>query len=82
MTRDELWGIYVSKNPSFGKDGNITLSTNGLKRLFEQTWDLAYGEGAKQARGGISRHHEGVPDPTSHGQNPMNIFKDIFNKKG
>ena len=41
MTKHELWEIYCTKNPSFEKDGNVTLSTKGLRKLFETTWDQA-----------------------------------------
>jgi hypothetical protein len=45
MKKSQLWKIYVAKNPAFERDGNVTLSTRGLRKLFEQTWDLAYHEG-------------------------------------
>jgi hypothetical protein len=41
MTKNELWEIYCTKNPSFEEDGNVTLSTKGLRKLFETTWDQA-----------------------------------------
>jgi len=41
MTKHELWEIYCTKNPSFKEDGNVTLSTKGLRKLFETTWDQA-----------------------------------------
>jgi hypothetical protein len=41
MTKHELWEIYCAKNPSFEQDGNVTLSTKGLRKLFETTWDQA-----------------------------------------
>jgi hypothetical protein len=45
MKKSQLWKIYCAKNPSFERDGNVTLSTRGLRKLFNQTWDLAYHEG-------------------------------------
>lgn len=45
MKKSQLWKIYCAKNPAFERDGNVTLSTRGLRKLFEQTWDLAYEEG-------------------------------------
>lgn len=45
MTKDELWVQYVAKNPSFGGEGNVTLSTKGLKKLFDQTWERGYKAG-------------------------------------
>jgi len=41
MTKNELWEIFCKKNPSFEQDGNVTLSTKGLRKLFETTWDQA-----------------------------------------
>jgi hypothetical protein len=45
MKKSQLWKIYVEKNPSFAGDGNITMSARGLRKLFDQTWDLAFYEG-------------------------------------
>jgi hypothetical protein len=45
MKKSQLWKIYCAKNPAFERDGNVTLSTRGLRKLFEQTWDLAYEQG-------------------------------------
>jgi hypothetical protein len=41
MTKNELWEIYCTKNPSFEQEGNVTMSTKGLRKLFETTWDQA-----------------------------------------
>lgn len=45
MTKEELWQIYCRKNPSFAKDGNVTMSAKGLRKLFDTTWDTAYFDG-------------------------------------
>jgi hypothetical protein len=45
MTKEELWAIYVKRNPSFEGEGNVTLSKRGLRKLFDTTWDTAYYEG-------------------------------------
>lgn len=45
MKKEELWAIYVKKNPQFAKEGNVTLSTKGLRKLFDTTWDICYEEG-------------------------------------
>jgi hypothetical protein len=45
VKKSQLWKIYCAKNPAFERDGNVTLSTRGLRKLFDQTWDLAYHEG-------------------------------------
>jgi hypothetical protein len=39
MTKEKLWRIFVKANPSFGREGNVTMSANGLKKMFDTTWD-------------------------------------------
>jgi hypothetical protein len=41
MTKNQLWLLYCAKNPSFTQEGNVTLSSAGLKKLFDQTWEHA-----------------------------------------
>jgi len=42
MTRESLWKIFCEKNPAFAKEGGeVTLSTKGLKKLFDTTWSQA-----------------------------------------
>lgn len=41
MNKQELWSAYVARNPSFAKGGNVTMTADGLKKLFDQTWDMA-----------------------------------------
>lgn len=48
MKKSQLWKIYVAKNPAFERDGNVTLSTRGLRKMFDQTWDLAFHEGEEE----------------------------------
>jgi hypothetical protein len=45
MTKEELWAVYVKRNPSFEGEGTVTLSKRGLKKLFDTTWDTAYFDG-------------------------------------
>ena len=45
MKKEELWNIYIKKNPQFAGEGNITLSKRGLRKLFDTTWDICYEEG-------------------------------------
>lgn len=51
MKKSELWKKYAAKNPSFNGDGNITLSARGLRKLFDQTWDIAFFEGEPETTG-------------------------------
>lgn len=49
MTKEELWGVYCSKNPSFkNPDAKITLTSRGLKKLFDQTWEMAQKKNEKE----------------------------------
>jgi len=41
MTKSELWNVYVKSNPSFEGQNNIIISPKGLKKLFDQTWEMA-----------------------------------------
>lgn len=50
MKKEDLWAIYVRKNPEFDSDGNVTMSAKGLKKLFEQTWDVGNREGFNNGR--------------------------------
>lgn len=47
MTRERLWQIYCNANPQFVGNGEVTLSAAGLKKLFDQTYDLAFEQGKK-----------------------------------
>lgn len=44
MTKEQLWAIYSDKNHSFTYDGTVTMSSSGLRKMFDQTWDIAYNE--------------------------------------
>lgn len=40
MTAKELWAIYTANNPSFdGYVGTVTMSKQGLRKLFFQTYE-------------------------------------------
>lgn len=54
MNKQELWAAYVAKNPSFEGDKPVTMSPAGLKKLFDQTWDMAE-----------SHALEGAPPPSN-----------------
>lgn len=48
MTKDELWSAYVDRNPSFAGEANITLAASGIRKLFDQTWEIAYKTGLEK----------------------------------
>ena len=68
MTKNELWAIYVKKNPSFEGEGNITLSKRGLKKLFNTTWETAYFDG----------HEEKYTYDTGEDPSTLEVLKGIF----
>ena len=41
MTKDELWLVYVAKNPSFEGTEPFRISPAGLRKMFDQTWAQA-----------------------------------------
>lgn len=67
MKKSELWKTYVAKNPSFAGNGNVTLSAAGIRKLFNQTWDIAYHEGEPE-----EQKYPGDPSPAV--EDLMNIF--------
>ena len=67
MKKSELWKAYVAKNPSFAGNGNVTLSAAGIRKLFNQTWDIAYHEGEPEEQGNRRK-------PTPAVEDLMNIF--------
>ena len=62
MKKSQLWKIYVAKNPSFAGDGNVTMSARGLRKMFDQTWDLAYEEGEPEHEAPPVTDSKGVAD--------------------
>ena len=45
MTKKELWKIYTARNPTFDGEGTVTMTTAGLRKLFDTTWDIAFHDG-------------------------------------
>lgn len=67
MKKSELWKIYVARNPIFATNRNVTLSAAGIRKLFDQTWDIAYHEGEPEEQGNRV-------DPKFNVDDLMNIF--------
>jgi hypothetical protein len=72
MTNKELWEQISAKNPSFNSDGNVTLSSKGLRKLF----DLAYDKGFDQGRD-VTKKIYGALNQTQGGTG-MDIFHEMF----
>jgi hypothetical protein len=62
VKKSRLWKIYVAKNPSFAGEGNVTMSARGLRKLFDQTWDLAIHEGEPEHEPAPVNDSKGVDD--------------------
>jgi hypothetical protein len=79
MSKQELWSKYVERNPSFNGLGTITMSARGLRKLFNQTWDVAFESGLKQEF--EDDDEDEYPEPIKHSPEAMNIFNTIFGKR-
>jgi len=44
MTKDELWAVYVRKNPAL-LAANVTFSAAGVRKFFNRTFDIALEDG-------------------------------------
>jgi hypothetical protein len=79
MTKTDLWTEITRKNPSFGQEGNVTLSANGLRKMF----DLAYDKGFDQGKA-VSAALNDLMKSAGVGQKEnftdSNAFQDIFKK--
>jgi hypothetical protein len=62
VKKSQLWKNYCAKNPSFAGDGNVTMSARGLRKLFDQTWDLAIHEGEPEHEPAPVNDSKGVDD--------------------
>ena len=74
MTKNELWRIYVKRNPSFEGDGNVTMSAKGLRKLFDTTWDTAYYDGEDD-------YVEKTGQSFQHGSASINDLMSMFGMK-
>jgi hypothetical protein len=80
MKKQELWSKYVDRNPSFDGDTTITMSARGLRKMFNQTWDIAFQAGFNQEFDDDDKEDD-YPEPIRHNASAMNIFDTIFGKR-
>jgi hypothetical protein len=69
MKKSSLWAIYCRKYPQFAQDGEITLTTKGLRKFFDTTWDTAYYDGEPD---------EEITFPQEEESEALNHLKKIF----
>lgn len=78
MTKDQLWKIYTDKNPSFLKaGGQVTMSTEGLKKFFDQAFEQGYECGKVIAK----TMQDNMKSTAEHYPEPMQEFEAIFGKQ-
>jgi hypothetical protein len=80
MTKQQLWAKYTERNPSFDGLGTITMSARGLRKMFNQTWDIAFEAGLNQEFEG-DEEEDDYPEPIRNSASAMNIFDTIFGKQ-
>jgi len=44
MQKEDVWAAYTKRNPGF-QTGSVSFTSNGIRKFFDQTWDLAYKQG-------------------------------------
>ena len=82
MTKKEVWKAYVKRNPSFNGDGKITMSARGLRKMFDNTWEMAYEAGFNQEEDDDEADCPvAYPDMIRGNVEAVNIFSTIFGKK-
>ena len=67
MTQAALWQHYLSHNPHWQENG-ARLTADGLKKLFDQTWEQGYKVG----------HHQAMRNALS---SQFGDFSDLFGNK-
>ena len=61
ITKEEVWKIYIQKNPKFVEvGGTITFTEKGIKQFFDKTWDLAYKTGKDKMLNELNSEYENV----------------------
>ena len=71
MTREELWQIYVRKNPAL-LAANVSFSAAGIRKFFDRTFDIALEEG---------EFDEDQKHPNASGFSMPGFMREFFDKK-
>jgi hypothetical protein len=72
MNKEEVWRIYTQKNPCFEQGDPISFTAAGLRKFFDQTWNLATKESQEQSTESHPFAKKSQMDDT------MKIFRDVF----
>jgi hypothetical protein len=83
MTKEYLWSIICKTNPSFSSDDStqITLSSRGLKKMFELVWKEAEGVGYDRGIEVSKQINKFGNSGKSESDNFMNDFLNKYSKK-
>jgi hypothetical protein len=76
MKKDELWLIFVRKNPRFGDgdDTTVTLTVRGLKKMFDTAFERGHDHGFENGKA-----WESATAKTRRGAN--DLFSQMFGGK-
>ena len=83
MTKEYLWNLICSKNESFrGEDSTqITLTSRGLKKMFDLIWEKAEGVGYDRGIEVSKQINKFGNSGKSESDNFMNDFLNKYSKK-
>ena len=83
MTKEFLWNMICVKNPAFrGEDSTqITLSSRGLKKMFDLIWEKAESAGYDRGIEVSKQINKFDNNKKSDSDNFMNDFLNKFSKK-
>lgn len=83
MTQSDLWSIYTTKNPTMGTNDStpITLTSRGLKKLFDTTWEQAHQVGFENGKAWEKEQNAKVEKASGGLGKGSNIFDEMFGGK-
>ena len=51
MTKEELWKVFVDKNPSFAEpESRLSITGSGVRKMFDTVWEKAHDLGFKNGK--------------------------------
>lgn len=68
MKRSALWKIFTDNNPSFLGSGTVTMSAAGLRKLFDQTYEIAHTQGFANGKAFAEMRASQQPDTSLFGR--------------
>ena len=74
MTKDELWAVFVRKNPAL-LSSNVSFSAAGIRKFFDRTFDIALESGEFDT---IEAEASNTPHPSD---SSPDFLKQFLNRK-